>query len=398
VTTLWPRESLSSAIQQRKEFIQIDDLDDYKRCRVQLHAEGIVLRDTVSGAEIKTKKQQVCKAGDFLVAEIDAKVGGFGIVPDELDGAIVSSHYFLFEVNERKLDRRFLDFFIRTPEFKNQVMAQGSTNYAAIRPADVLEYKVSLPPLPEQCRIVARIEELAAKISEAQGLRQNAEVEAEALYNAKLHSAYTLLAAQYGLARLDQLIVDAVYGSSEKCYPERVDAAIPVLRIPNLASERIRFGELKYAQLSQPDQARLLVKFGDLLVVRTNGSLDLVGRSAVVNDLPEPMAFASYLIRLRFDEARILPEYAQRMLRHLRTAGELIDFARTTAGQYNVSLGRLRLAEIPVPPLSEQHRIVAELDAMQAQVDALKRLQAETAAELDAMLPSILDKAFNGNL
>ena len=75
-----------------------------------------------------------------------------------------------------------------------------------------------------------------------------------------------------------------------------------------------------------------------------------------------------------------------------------MDFARTTAGQYNVSLGRLRAAEIPVPPLPEQRRIVAELDALQLQVDALKRLQAETSVELDALLPANLDRAFKGEL
>jgi hypothetical protein len=64
---------------QRRTFVSIDDFTEYKRCRVQLHAQGIVLRDTVLGAEVKTKKQQVCQAGDFLVAEIDAKVGGFGM-------------------------------------------------------------------------------------------------------------------------------------------------------------------------------------------------------------------------------------------------------------------------------------------------------------------------------
>jgi type I restriction enzyme S subunit len=104
------------------------------------------------------------------------------------------------------------------------------------------------------------------------------------------------------------------------------------------------------------------------------------------------------MIRLRFDRKRIAPDYAQRMMQYLRVAGVLVDFARTTAGQYNVSLGRLRAAEIPVPPLTEQRRIVAELDALQAEVDALKRLQAETAAELDALLPSILNRAFKGKL
>jgi type I restriction enzyme S subunit len=140
--------ALGEVLSHRKEFIEIDDFATYKRCRVQLHAQGIVLRDQVTGTEIKTKKQQGCKAGDFLVAEIDAKVGGYGIVPQHLEGAIVSSHYFLFEVNQARLERPFLGYFIRTPAFFEQVAAQGSTNYAAIRPAHVLQYQIPLPPSP----------------------------------------------------------------------------------------------------------------------------------------------------------------------------------------------------------------------------------------------------------
>ncbi len=63
-----------------------------------------------------------------------------------------------------------------------------------------------------------------------------------------------------------------------------------------------------------------------------------------------------------------------------------------------ISQPKLEAMPIPVPSLPEQRRIVAELDALQAQVDALKRLQAETAAELDALLPAVLDKAFKGGL
>ena len=177
----FPTVPLGRVIRHRSEFIGIDDVEVYKRCRVQLHAQGIVQRDIVQGVEIKTKKQQVCKPGEFLVAEIDAKVGGFGIVPQDLDGAIVSSHYFLFTMDDTVLDLRFLDFFIRTPASREQVQAQGSTNYAAIRPTDVLGYQIPFPPLEEQRRIVARIEELATKIVEARGLRREAVEEAEAI-------------------------------------------------------------------------------------------------------------------------------------------------------------------------------------------------------------------------
>lgn len=162
----WPRVTLGEVLTHRKEFITIDDLQRYKRCRVQLHAQGVVLRDEVPGAEIKTKKQQVCRTGEFLVAEIDAKLGGFGLVPPELVGAVVSSHYFLFPVIESKLDRRFLDLYIRTPEFREQVQAQGSTNYSAIRPGHVLGYTMPLPPPAEQRRIVEKVTAVEIRVAD----------------------------------------------------------------------------------------------------------------------------------------------------------------------------------------------------------------------------------------
>ena len=90
----WKMVKLGEVLRHKKAFIQIDDFQKYKLCRVQTSARGVVLRSEIYGSEIRTKKQQVCKAGDFLVAEIDAKMGGYGIVPEDLEGAIVSSHYF----------------------------------------------------------------------------------------------------------------------------------------------------------------------------------------------------------------------------------------------------------------------------------------------------------------
>lgn len=163
----WPKVRLGEVLRHRKEFIAIDDLATYRRPRVRLHAQGIVLRDEVPGALIKTKKQQVCRAGELLVAEIDAKAGGFGMVPEELNGALVSSHYFLFEVVESRIDREFLGFFVRTRAFRKQVEAQGSTNYASIRPDDVLGYEIPLPPLTEQQRVVSLLRTIERLVEEA---------------------------------------------------------------------------------------------------------------------------------------------------------------------------------------------------------------------------------------
>ena len=72
--------------------------------------------------------------------------------------------------------------------------------------------------------------------------------------------------------------------------------------------------------------------------------------------------------------------------------------AATGSAQLTVPLRAIRKLKIPLAPLGEQRRIVAYLDSLQSKVDRLKHLQAQTHTELDALLPSILDKAFKGEL
>src|SRR5437667_1233967 len=399
MTKLWPIVQLGELLQHRKDFITIDDLTNYRRPRVQLHAQGIVLRDEILGALIKTKTQQVCRAGEFLVAEIDAKVGGFGTVPPSLDGAVVSSHYFLFRIDETKLDRRFLDFFIRTPAFREQVAAQGSTNYAAIRPAHVLGYEIPLPPLAEQQRVVARIEELAAQIHEARTLRHQATEEAEALYPQQLGEAMT----PHGEGWKRETVADVIQSMDAGWSPQCDD----------IPAARGEWGVLKTTSVQwcdfHPEHNKALpptlqpipslaVKEGDVLVTRAGPRKRVAVVAAVRRDEPK-LTISDKLIRLRTNRAKIEPRFLELCLASPFSQEHLVQRKTGLAdAQVNISQVILKATPVAYPPLPEQRRIVAELDALQAEVDALKRLQAETAAELAALLPSILDKAFKGEL
>jgi type I restriction enzyme S subunit len=388
----WPNVHLEEVITQRKEFIFIDDLEVYKRCRVQLHAKGIVLRDLVPGLEIKTKKQQVCRAGEFLVAEIDAKVGGFGVVPDELDGAIVSSHYFLFEIDETKLDRKFLDFFIRTPNFSNQVNAQGSTNYAAIRPNDVLGYQIPLPPLDEQRRIVARIEELAARIEEAQKLRRQAAEEAEALLVVALKNMREkLLRNNHPKDRMGKITQVTSGGTPSREVSSYWDGDIPWIKTGELIDGDIHEAEEHITQAGLDNSSAKLFPINTILIAlygqgQTRGRTGRLMIEATTNQaccaiLPTPTILD--------------PRFTQYWLRSLYT--EMRETSRDGA-QPNWNGKMIKNIMIALPLIEEQRRIVARLDGLQAQVDRLKRYQVRTAEELDALLPAVLERAFRGEL
>jgi type I restriction enzyme S subunit len=395
----WPKVRLGEVLRQRKEFITIDDLTNYRRPRVQLHAQGIVLRDEVPGALIKTKSQQVCRMGEFLVAEIDAKVGGFGIVPASLNGSLVSSHYFLFVIDEAKLERRFLDFYIRTPTFRDQVAAQGSTNYAAIRPAHVLGYEIPLPPLAEQRRVVARIEELAAQIAEVRALRQQAAEEAEALLAGAERSIWPNAALEAGL-NLASLTIFLARGRQS----EQGESDHFLIKTQHVQQGRYIPTLLRLAShVAARVKPEAVAKDGDILIACS--AAGCLGRVARYHADGRTVSTDTHVAVLRPNPEAVYPDYLYAYLRGAQGQQQLRsrergDWQREKVGfrLTELNLNDLRQVPVPVPLLPEQRRIVAELDALQAQVDALKRLQVESAAELDALLPAILDRAFKGEL
>jgi len=396
MTRAWTEVRLGEVLTQRKEFVIIDDLATYKRPRVKLHAQGIILRDEVEGALIKTKKQQVCRAGEFLVAEIDAKVGGFGIVPDELDGAIVSSHYFLFDGNDQKLDRRFLDWYSKTPAFQEQVAAQGSTNYAAIRPDYVLAYTIPLPPLPEQRRIVARIEELAGKLTEARGLSQHANEEVEALSRASGNTLFEDVARRFGRTKLKVVTSRVTKGESPEWQGFSYQDTGPLF----IRSENVLWGVLDpTSAVHIPEEfhrklVRSQLRTGDVLITLVGAS---IGRACTVPSTVGEANVNQAVAVIRPNSDRVIPEFLVRFLLS-PSAQDTIHGGKVETARPNISLGDLREIELPLAPVPEQLHIVGYLDALQTKMDELKRSQAETQKELDALMPSILDRAFKGKL
>jgi type I restriction enzyme S subunit len=121
----------------------------------------------------------------------------------------------------------------------------------------------------------------------------------------------------------------------------------------------------------------------------------LVGKCAVF-DLDNEYAFASYLIRLRLDQEKAEPRLISAYINSPAGRTDMFSERKQMTGQANVNAKKLKALPISLPPLPEQRRIVAHLDALQSNLDALRRHQTETAAALDALLPAVLERAFRG--
>jgi type I restriction enzyme S subunit len=327
-----------------------------------------------------------------LVAEIDAKLGGFGIVPDDLAGAIVSSHYFLFVVNEACLDRRFLSYFIRTAAFRDQVNAQGSTNYAAIRPEDVLRYTMPLPPLPEQRRIVARIEALGGRIDESKRLQCESQEQIHALERAETRRLFGAVAngSPVRLESVCTAIIDNLH--SNPCYAED--------GVPCVRSCDVGWGELlldSARRTSEEEYRRRTVRGepspNDIVFVREGGG---TGKAAIVGE-GQRFSLGQRVMMLRPDPAKVLPRFLLYQLLSPSVYDDQVLPLCTGSASPHLNIGALKRFTLRCPPLSEQACLVDRLDSMRDRFLTLRALQSETAAELDALLPAVLSQAFAGN-
>jgi type I restriction enzyme, S subunit len=308
-------------------------------------------------------------------------VGGFGIVPEELDQAIVSSHYFLFGIDQTKLEGRFLDFYIRTPAFREQVAAQGSTNYAAIRPNDVLGYKFPLPPLAEQQRIVARVECLTAKIEEASSLREEVQKDLSRLLNAAYHQIADK-APRKPLGELAPLQRRPVTVDFEASYPQVAVRSFGrgTFHKPPLIGSEVTW------------EKPFLVKAGDILVSNIKAWEGAIAVAGAYDD--GRVGSHRYLTCVASPGIAT----ARFVCFHLLTPEGLYEVGEASPGSAdrNRTLSAKAFMRIPVP--MPEYRKQLWFDALYQKVNSIAETQSESSPELAALLPSILDKAFKGEL
>ncbi len=198
-------------------------------------------------------------------------------------------------------------------------------------------------------------------------------------------------------ATVGQLVSKSEYGTSVKCTYDA--GGLPVLRIPNIVAGEIDLSDIKYATKTLPIESENALLKGDILMCRTNGSVSLVGKTAVVRTELEPYhTFASYLLRFRLADADMLPLWFHIYATSQPGRTFFERNAASSAGQNNVSLTLIHGMPIPLPPLAEQRRIVAEVERRLSVIGQSEAAVEASLARAGRLRQSILKQAFSGQL
>ena len=206
-------------------------------------------------------------------------------------------------------------------------------------------------------------------------------------------SLITRLPRGWTEATVEQLSHLVEYGSSSKTSDD--STGVPVLRMRNIFEGELCFDELKYLPTGHEEFPKLLLNDGDLLFNRTN-SPELVGKIAVFRTKPNNYSFASYLIRVR-TLTGALPEFLAAYINSSFGRQWVKSVVTQQVGQANVNGTKLQALSVPLPPLAEQARIVAEVDR---RLSIIREVEAEVDANLQraqALRQATLIRAFSSN-
>ena len=181
----WPRVKFGQIMRPNKRPYTLGDTQDANLVGMRLYGSGPFHRELKPAMQIAKKSHFVIKAGDVIYNKLFAWKGTFGIVPPALDGMFVSDKFPTYELDRSKVDEDWLRWYFRRPplweEAQSMLIGSAALSKLTLNPPKFLLLTIPLPPLAEQRRVVARIEELAAQIHEARTLRHQAAEEADAL-------------------------------------------------------------------------------------------------------------------------------------------------------------------------------------------------------------------------
>jgi type I restriction enzyme S subunit len=380
MTQVWQKVQLGELLDRSDEKACLDSTAEYHEVTVKLWGKGVVSRGKIRGAEVGSPRRLV-RTQQLILSKIDARNGAIGLVPPELDGAIVTNDFpsFTFRDVER-CQPKFLGWLSRSAAFVElcKASSEGTTNRVRIKEERFLTQEIALPPLSEQQAIVARLDALAKKTAEVEAHLDAAERDAEDLLRAYI---FRPPGDQPRMRRMSELLsqrkpdvaVDAsanyrfagVYSFGRGVFPSLVKLGI----------------DFAYERLST-------VRAGDFIYPKL---MAWEGALGVVPNECDGMVVSPEFPVFSVDTRLVLPEVLDVYFRTPQVWPVLAELS----GGTNVRRRRLQPAaflnyEMPLPSMAAQVRVCE----LHKRVKALKADHTAIRAANAAILPATLERIF----
>jgi type I restriction enzyme S subunit len=424
-----------------KEPIELEDDVLYKRVTIKTKHQGVFLRDSQYGKDIGTKKQFFIKKRQFLLSKIDARNGAFGIVPDEVNGAIITGNFWTYEVNEKELNIELFYIMTSLPFFDElcKNASSGSTNRQYLDEKKFLNQEITLPPIEEQNSFVKHFKKLQEKHSQTLEELQTQSELINKLRNSILSDAVSgKLVPQDPNVESAEVLLEKIKVEKEKLIKEgkikkqkplppinedeipyklpdgwvwcRIDDIVDVRggkRLP--AGKKLISNPTEHIYVRVTDMQNGTILDNDIQYISDDIYEKIKQYYIEKNDVYLVIVGSTIgkvgLVPELFDKAN-LTENAVKLTPHLIEKEFLYLALRTSViqsqffdktyqlGQPKLAINRIKSTLYPLPPLEEQKRIVEKVEKLMATCDALELEVQNSKTETEKLMQSVLKEAF----
>lgn len=417
----WPTNQikpLASALVPKKVEAKVKDNIGLKLLSIRFDGtmdERNALPESLKG------KLYLAGPGDVVFSKIDVRNGAIGIIPTEFDKVAFTTEFPIYQVRPEVASPQYIQLLFRSDFFQATIngMVSGASGRKRVAPEQLEAMSVPLPPLTTQQTIIAQWQTLQSQAAKAALVADQREAKGQLDFLQALglqapkvqlkRRAFAMRWSDMGrwgseANRLSQQGgeitklrfpmaqgLDCIESVSHGCSasPSALPTKLEVLKISAVTRGWLNISEKKFA----PDQAKLRKQYalhnGDILLCRTNGTLDYVGRAALVEDEHPDLIFPDKVIRVRL-KANVLPAYFWYLLGTPYLRAQIESFARTAVGNYAIGGKDIWKLYFPLPPLDVQQTLVTAVSQARADAARLrqqaKQLRDQAKLQIEAAL------------
>ncbi len=387
----WQKINIGTLIKRKKDSIFIDDKKIYKRLTIKMHNKGICVRDEILGSQIGTKNQFMVKTGWLLLSKIDARNGAFGIIPEETNGGIITGNFWAYELDLTKVDPQFFFYFSHSERFLEFCIAssQGATNRRYLQEGLFLNKEILLPTLIEQKRIVKKLKEIENR---TKFIIKTEDYIGKAVDNI-MPSALSKIFSDINWKKdkIGNLIDDIKTGMTppsgeSKYFKEEVSWFTPS-----------DFQGQMYLESSSRKVSNLAISDGKVKMYNS-GALLFIGIGATlgkVGILKKEASSNQQITAIQFKK-KILPEFAYYWFKTNYSAIRRLCPATTLP---ILNQEKIKNLDFLFPStIKEQQKIIDHLNLIETKKQQISDEQKQQTMIVNAFMPSVLSKAFAGEL
>ena len=359
----------------------------------KLSQDGFVDNELFIAEELYSEyaeKYGVPTAGDIVITAIGT-IGNSYIVRTG-DQFYFKDASVLWLKRTSDVSSEYINLWLKSSLMREQLDEGNGATVDTLTIRKLQSLDVNIPPLDEQKRIVAILDQAFADIDKARATAERNLKNARELFDSYLQQVFSQRGEGWSVTTLGEVCTGVEYGSSAKSSKA---GKIPVLRMGNIQSGKFEWDKLVYSN-NDEEIEKYSLKYNDVLFNRTN-SPALVGKTAIYKG-EMPAIFAGYLIRIHRKENLLDADY----LNYYLNSNIALDYGKTvfisSVNQANINGTKLKAYPIPLPSLEKQQSIVEQMDDLKLETQRLEFIYQKKIIAIDELKKSILQKAFSGEL